>query len=171
MSKFQQLETTQRIEKCSLNTKDSACHCAKALNFNLLVINMYDAMSKGPCGSFKNCLHGDKMLGTHLCISSWMIMTYHQLQQNKIQKLLVSLATIDNDHKENFAQMEIMLSFSWNLLARNKPQLLTINKYYLWNEISDEHVRLDAYHSRTKPQQGSPPTSLQPKMSQSIAPS
>jgi hypothetical protein len=67
--------------------------------------------------------------------------------------------------------MEVILSFSWNLSARNKPRLLTIDEYYLWIEISDEHVRLDAYHSRTKPQQGSPPTSLQPKMSQSTAPS
>jgi len=171
MSDFQQSEATQRTEKRSLNTEDSACHCAKALNFNLLVINMYDAMSKGACGSFKNCLHSDKMLGTHLRISSWMIVTYHQLQQNKIQKFLVSLATIDNEHKENSAQMEVILSFSWNLSARKKPQLLTIDEYYLWTEISDEHVRLDAYHSRTKPQQGSPPTSLQPKMSQSTAPS
>jgi hypothetical protein len=27
------------------------------------------------------------MLGTHLRIASWMIVTYHQLQQNKIQIL------------------------------------------------------------------------------------
>jgi hypothetical protein len=78
MSDFQQSEATQRTEKRSLNTEDSVCHCAKALNFNLLLINMYDAMSKGVCGSFKNCLHGDKMLATHLRISSWMIVTYHQ---------------------------------------------------------------------------------------------
>jgi hypothetical protein len=66
------------------------------------------------------------MLGTHLRISSRMIVTYHQLQQNKIQKFLVSLATIDNEHKENSAQMEVILSFSWDLSARNDHNFLPL---------------------------------------------